>query len=130
MLGTHVLSSGYYDAYYLRASKVRTIITEEFKNIFKTVDVLLGPTTPTTAFGVGEKMADPVAMYKSDILTVPANIAGIPAISIPGGFSNNLPLGIQFMAPHLGEELLFRVGHSYEQSTSWHRMHPPVFKAN
>jgi len=128
MLGTHVLSSGYYDAYYLRASKVRTIITEEFKNIFKKVDVLLGPTTPTTAFSVGEKMADPVAMYKSDILTVPANIAGIPAISIPGGFANNLPLGIQFMAPHLGEEILFRVGHSYQQSTSWHLMQPPVLK--
>ena len=130
MLGTHVLSSGYYDAYYLRASKIRTIITEEFKTMFRNVDVLLGPTTPTTAFNIGEKIADPVAMYKSDVLTVPANIAGIPAISVPAGFSDNLPLGIQFMAPHLGEEILFRVAHSYQQETPWHLKIPPVNKNN
>ncbi len=119
LLGTHVLSSGYYDAYYNKANAVRRIITADFQKAFEEVDVIATPTSPTPAFGIGEKKDNPLAMYLADIFTVPANIAGLPAISVPSGFSkkgeSNLPLGIQFTAPHFGEDLLFKVGKDIEK---------------
>lgn len=115
LLGTYVLSHGYYDAYYNKAVLVREQITEEFKKIFETVDYIMTPTTPSPAFKIGEKSADPVAMYLSDIFTVPANIAGIPALSIPSGKTENgLPLSVQFMAPHFAEDTLFSLGKEFE----------------
>ena len=111
MLGTHILSSGYYDAYYNQANKVRDLITDDFKKVFKKVDFVVTPTTPTPAFLLGEKMSDPLSMYLADIFTVPVNITGIPAISVPSGTvlegDKKLPLGFQIMAPHYGEDTLF-----------------------
>jgi aspartyl-tRNA(Asn)/glutamyl-tRNA(Gln) amidotransferase subunit A len=118
LLGTFVLSSGYYDAYYNKAIALRKLITDEFENVFDDVDIIATPTSPTPAFKIGEKSKDPLKMYLSDIFTVPANIVGIPAISVPSGFSeqdgNKLPLGVQFMAPHFGESLLFKTGKDME----------------
>ncbi len=122
MLGTYALSSGYYDAYYLRALKVRTLIKNDFDKVFKDCDCIVTPTSPTTAFKIGERMDDPIAMYLSDIYTIPANLSGIPAISIPCGFSkNNLPIGLQIMAKAFDEKMLFKVAYAYEQSTDWHK---------
>ncbi len=116
MLGTYVLSSGYYDAYYLKAQKVRTKIVEDFNNAFNQVDVIITPTAPTTAFKIGEKMADPLQMYLSDIFTISVNLAGIPAISIPCGLTGEgLPIGLQILAPPLQEERIFTTAYSYEQ---------------
>lgn len=121
MLGTYVLSSGYYDAYYLKAQKVRTLIKQDFERAFAACDVILSPTSPTTAFRIGEKINDPLAMYLSDIFTIPANMAGIPAISVPCGFDmEKLPVGFQLMAKPFAEETLLRVAYAYEQSTPWH----------
>ena len=121
MLGTHALSSGYYDAYYLKAQKVRTLIRREMAEAFERFDALVTPTSPTVAFKLGERMADPVAMYKSDICTLPVNIAGTPAISVPCGFSSaGLPIGLQIMGKHLAEETLLRIGYTYQQATDWH----------
>ncbi len=118
LLGTHVLSSGYYDSYYNKANAVRRIITSDFEKAFNEVDIIATPTSPTPAFKIGEKKEDPLAMYLADIFTVPANIAGLPAISVPSGFSENgdskLPLGLQFTAPHFGESLLFKIGKDAE----------------
>jgi len=114
MLGTYALSSGYYDAYYLKALKVRTLIKQDFDIAFEKFDAIVAPTTPTVAFKVGEKVADPLAMYQSDLLTVPANMAGIPAITLPCGLSEGLPVGLQFMAKPFAEDLLLRVTHAYE----------------
>ncbi len=115
LLGTYVLSHGYYDAYYNKALKVQKEITKEFEKAFKDVDAIITPTTPSVAFKIGAKSQDPVQMYLSDIFTVPANIAGIPAISVPSGFGvDNLPLGIQFMAPHFREDILFKLGKEFE----------------
>jgi len=122
MLGTFALSSGYYDAYYLKALKVRTKIIEDFTAAFKEVDVIITPTSPTPAFKIGEKMDDPLSMYLSDIFTIPANLAGIPAISIPCGMTkSNLPIGLQIMAPSFGEETIFKTAFTYEQNTPWHK---------
>ena len=126
MLGTYALSAGYYDAYYLKAQKVRTIIRRELEEVFECVDVLVSPTSPTVAFKLGEKMDDPVQMYLSDILTQPANIAGIPAISVPCGLVSGLPVGLQIMAAPLREETLFQTAFAYEQATEWHTMHPEL----
>lgn len=126
MLGTYALSAGYYDAYYLKAQKVRTLITDEFKEAFNKFDVLVAPTSPTVAFNLGEKISDPLKMYLNDVLTIPANIAGIPAISVPGGNVDGLPVGLQFLAPHMGEDLLFHVAYAYENATSWHKMYPKL----
>ena len=115
MLGTYALSAGYYDAYYGKAQKVRTMIIEDFKSAFSKYDVLISPTTPTTAFKKGEKTNDPLQMYLSDICTIPANLAGIPAISIPCGLSDNLPVGLQIMADHYGEATLFKVAKELEE---------------
>ena len=116
LLGTYALSSGYYDAYYLKAQKVRTKIADDFKEAFKTCDCILTPTSPTTAFKIGERLDDPLKMYLSDVFTIPANLAGIPAISVPcGEDSNALPVGLQFMSKAFDEEMLIRVAHAYEQ---------------
>lgn len=124
MLGTYILSSGYYDEYYLKAQKVRTLIKTDFISAFEKCDVLLAPTSPTTAFKLGEKKQDPLTMYLSDIFVVATNPAGIPALAIPGGFSDGLPVGFQLMGNHLSEEILFQVGFAYQSVTDWHNNHP------
>jgi aspartyl-tRNA(Asn)/glutamyl-tRNA(Gln) amidotransferase subunit A len=126
ILGTYVLSSGYYDAYYLRAQKVRTLIRQDFLKAFEQVDAILTPTTPTTAFRLGEKVDDPLQMYLQDIFTISCNLAGICGLSLPCGFAGSprLPIGLQLLGPPLGEETLLRLGHAYEQSTPWHRETP------
>ena len=122
MLGTYALSAGYYDAYYLKAQKVRTLIKQDFDNAFADVDVLVSPTSPSTAFKAGEKTDDPLAMYLSDLMTIPVNLAGLPGISIPCGFdSNGLPIGLQMISNVLREDVLFHVAHAYEQATEWHK---------
>ena len=116
LLGTYVLSSGYYDAYYNKANIVRTMLTKEFERVFKDVDVIATPTSPIPAFTIGEKSSDPLAMYLADIFTVPVNIVGVPAISIPSGkTASNLPLGMQFIAPHMREDMLFTIGYDFEK---------------
>ncbi|MFQ5860512.1 MAG: Asp-tRNA(Asn)/Glu-tRNA(Gln) amidotransferase subunit GatA [Dehalococcoidia bacterium] len=126
LLGTYALSAGYYDAYYLKAQKVRTLIRQEFEEAFQRFDALVTPTSPTVAFRLGEKTEDPVQMYLSDICTIPANMAGIPAISIPCGTVEGLPVGMQLMAKPLGEETLLRLAYAYEQATPWHTQRPPL----
>ncbi len=127
MLGTYALSSGYYDAYYLRGQKVRTLIKNDLDEAFKGCDVIITPTSPTVAFKVGEKVTDPLSMYLSDIYTIPANLAGIPAISVPCGFSKSgLPIGLQLMAKAFDEEMLLRVSYAYEQNTKWHTRKPAL----
>ncbi|MCJ7491910.1 MAG: Asp-tRNA(Asn)/Glu-tRNA(Gln) amidotransferase subunit GatA [Dehalococcoidia bacterium] len=126
MLGTFALSAGYYDAYYLKAQKVRTLIRREFDAAFAKYDALVTPVTPTPAFRIGEKVDDPYAMYLSDIFTLPVNIAGIPGISVPAGFSDGLPVGVQVLAKPFDEGSLFRVAYAYEQATAWHNAHPPL----
>lgn len=127
MLGTYALSAGYYDAYYLKAQKVRTLIKQDFDQAFEKVDVLVCPTAPTTAFKAGEKTADPLSMYLSDLMTIPVNLAGLPSMSIPCGFDGqNLPIGLQLIGNILREDILFRVGYAYEQSTKWHTQKPPL----
>jgi aspartyl-tRNA(Asn)/glutamyl-tRNA(Gln) amidotransferase subunit A len=122
MLGTYSLSSGYYDDYYLRGLKVRTLIKQDFDKVFEKYDAIVTPTAPTVAFKVGEKASDPLSMYLSDIYTISANLAGIPAISIPCGFSkNNLPIGLQILTKAFDEETLFRLSYTYEQNTEWHK---------
>ncbi|MDP6184609.1 MAG: Asp-tRNA(Asn)/Glu-tRNA(Gln) amidotransferase subunit GatA [Gammaproteobacteria bacterium] len=115
MLGTFALSTGYYDAYYLKAQKVRTLIKRDFDRAFESVDLIATPTTPTVAFAIGEKADDPISMYLSDVMTLPGPMAGIPGISVPCGFSEGLPVGLQFMAPPLGESILLRAAYAYEQ---------------
>ena len=125
MLGTYALSSGYYDAYYLRGQKVRTLIKNDLDQVFKDCDVIMTPTSPTVAFKVGEKISDPLSMYLSDIYTIPANLAGIPAISIPCGFAKSgLPIGLQLMGKPFDEEMLLRISYTYEQNTEWHTKKP------
>ena len=126
MLGTYALSAGYYDAYYLKAQKVRTLIRREFDEIFQHVDALVTPTTPTTAFRLGEKTGDPVQMYLSDVYTVPVNVAGLPAISVPCGMADGLPIGMQFIGPPLSEATLLQAAYAYEQATPWHNMSPQL----
>jgi len=127
ILGTFVLSSGYYDAYYGHALKVRTLIKRDFDRVFEQVDCLLTPTTPTPAFRLGEKLADPLTMYLSDIFTISVNLAGMPGLSLPCGFSTSgLPIGMQLIAKPFAEETLFRVGHAYEQAAGWHKREPSL----
>ncbi len=127
ILGTFVLSHGYYDAYYLRALKVRTLIKQDFDAAFKEFDCVITPTSPTPAFKIGEKVEDPLKMYLSDIYTISANLAGIPAISVPCGFTKKgLPVGLQILAKPFNEEILFRVAHTYEQNTQWHKIKPKL----
>jgi len=128
ILGTYVLSSGYYDAYYLRAQKVRTLIRQDFLKAFETVDAIVTPTTPTAAFKVGEKSEDPLQMYLSDIFTLSCNLAGICGVSIPCGFTGSprLPIGLQLLGKPFGEETILRIAHAYEQGTEWHRQKPAL----
>lgn len=126
MLGTYALSAGYYDAYYLKAQKVRTLIRREFDQAFEKFDALVTPTSTTVPFKIGEKVNNPVQMYLSDICTLPINIAGIPAISIPAGFVKNLPVGLQIIGKPFNEEILFKIAHAYQQVTDWHQKNPPI----
>jgi len=126
MLGTYALSSGYYDAYYLKAQKVRTLIRREFDQAFEKFDALVTPTSPTTPFKIGEKMDDPVQMYLSDVCTLPINIAGLPAISIPAGFADGLPIGMQIIGKPFAEETLLKIAHAYQQATDWHKRRPQI----
>ncbi len=128
ILGTYVLSSGYYDAYYIRAQKVRTLIRQDFLKAFEKVDAIVTPTTPTPAFKIGEKSDDPLQMYLSDIFTISCNLAGIPGISIPCGFtaSPKLPIGLQLLGKPFGEETILKIAHAYEQSTPWHKERPTL----
>lgn len=127
LLGTYCLSAGYYDAYYLKALKVRTKIKEDFDNAFRSCDCIMTPTSPTCAFKIGEKADDPIAMYLSDVYTIPANLAGIPAISIPCGFSSaGLPIGLQIMAKPFDEETIFRAAYTFEQKTEYHKRKPKL----
>jgi aspartyl-tRNA(Asn)/glutamyl-tRNA(Gln) amidotransferase subunit A len=124
MLGTFVLSSGYFDAYYKKAEAVREVVRGEFTQVFEQVDALVAPVSPHTAFKIGEQVGDPLAMYKEDILTVPLNIAGIPGISVPCGFVNGLPVGLQIMANHFKESSLFAVAEAYQRATTHHQSFP------
>jgi aspartyl-tRNA(Asn)/glutamyl-tRNA(Gln) amidotransferase subunit A len=128
ILGTYVLSSGYYDAYYLRAQKVRTLIRQDFLKAFETVDAIVTPTTPTAAFRIGEKSDDPLQMYLSDIFTISCNLAGICGLSLPCGFTNSpkLPIGLQLLGKPFGEGTILKIAHAYEQSTAWHKERPPL----
>jgi aspartyl-tRNA(Asn)/glutamyl-tRNA(Gln) amidotransferase subunit A len=127
MLGTFALSTGYYDAFYLQASKVRHLIKQDFDRAWKTCDLIVGPTTPTPAFRIGEHSKDPLEMYLADIYTVSANLAGIPALSIPVGFSKaGLPIGMQLQGPMFEEVRLLRVAHQYQQASDWH-LRRPIF---
>lgn len=127
MLGTYSLSSGYYDAYYLRGQKVRTLIKRDFDKVFETCDAIITPTAPTTAFRISEKANDPLSMYLSDIYTISVNLAGIPAISVPCGFSKKgMPVGMQVITKAFDESMMFRIAYSYEQSSDWHRHKPKI----
>lgn len=128
ILGTYVLSSGYYDAYYLRAQKVRTLIRQDFLKAFEKVDAILTPTTPTAAFKVGEKANDPLAMYLSDIFTISCNLAGIPGLSMPCGFTTSpkLPIGLQLLGKPFDEQTILRIAYAYEQTTDWHKQRAPI----
>ena len=126
MLGTFALSAGYYDAYYLKAQQARTLIRQDFAEVFQSVDALVTPTSPVVAFPLGEKMDDPLQMYLVDVCTLPVNIAGLPGLSVPCGFSEGLPVGMQLIGPHMSEPTLLRIGHAYQQATDWHLQQPPL----
>ena len=124
LIGTHVLSAGFYDAYYLQAQKVRRMIKNKFENIFKDVDLIFMPTTLDQAFEKNRESNDPNRMYKDDLLTIPANLAGLPAISFPKGFKNNLPIGGQFVGNYFSEDLLLATTHKIQEVSDWHKMTP------
>jgi aspartyl-tRNA(Asn)/glutamyl-tRNA(Gln) amidotransferase subunit A len=135
ILGTYVLSSGYYEAYYARAQKVRTLIRQDFAEAFGRVDALISPTSPVPAFPLGERSSDPLQMYLADVFTNAANLAGICGISLPCGFARTdngteLPIGLQLLGKALDEARIFRIAHAYEQSTDWHKRRPPRMKGN
>ena len=126
LIGTYALSAGYYDAYYLKAQKCRRLISDNFKEVFKSVDFILSPTAPDTSFAIGTKTSDPVEMYKQDIFTIPANLAGIPGISIPCGQHKGLPLGLQLVSDNLEESKLLRMAHHFQLNTDWHKYWPEI----
>ena len=127
MIGNYALSAGYYDAYYLKALKVRTLVQQDYTEAFKTVDVIMAPTAPTPAFKIGEMIADPLQMYLQDVCTVPLNLAGLPGISIPcGKSSKGLPIGLQIIGKPLAEETLIRTAYTYEQSQDYHKQMPEL----
>src|ERR1700678_3220816 len=128
MTGTYVLSAGYFDAYYLKAQKVRRLITDDFRAAFGKVDLLIGPTTPTPAFDIGAKINDPVTMYLNDIYTIGANLAGLPGLSPPRGFIDGVPMGLQLIGPHFSEAKLLNAAHRFQESTDWHRRSPPGYE--
>jgi aspartyl-tRNA(Asn)/glutamyl-tRNA(Gln) amidotransferase subunit A len=127
LTGTYVLSAGYFDAYYLQAQKVRKLISEDFARAFKDVDFVAGPTTPSPAFGLGQKTSDPIEMYLNDIYTIGANLAGLPAMSLPCGFVRDLPVGLQLVAPPLAEARLLKAAHHFQRATDWHRRMPASY---
>jgi aspartyl-tRNA(Asn)/glutamyl-tRNA(Gln) amidotransferase subunit A len=126
VLGTFTLSTGYYDNYYQKAARVRTLIKQDFEKAFQKCDVIIGPVSPTVAWNIGDKTTDPLIMYLSDIYTIPANLAGICGLSVPCGFSQNLPVGLQILGPQMGEEIILNVGEIYEQATDWRKEKPNV----
>ena len=126
MLGTYALSSGYYDEYYAKAARVRTLVKRDFEKAFEKVDVIVGPVSPTTAWNLGEKIDDPLTLYLQDIYTISANLAGIPGLSVPCGFSEGLPVGLQILGKHFDEETILRVGYTYEQATEWRKVKPKL----
>jgi aspartyl-tRNA(Asn)/glutamyl-tRNA(Gln) amidotransferase subunit A len=126
MLGTYALSAGYYDAYYLKAQQARTLLRRDFERAWEQVDVIACPTSPGVAFPRGQKLDDPLQMYLSDVFTVSLNLAGMCGISIPCGFAEGMPVGLQLMGPALGESLILRVAYAYEQATEWHTRRPPL----
>ena len=128
MLGTYSLSAGTYDAYYKKAQQARTLIKEDYDKVFENYDVIIGPTAPTPAFKVGANIDDPMTMYANDILTIPINLAGVPAISIPCGFENGLPLGLQIIGKHFDEETIYRTAYAYEQATEFHKETPQLWE--
>ena len=128
MTGAYVLSAGYYDAYYVKAQQVRQLIADDFKKAFADVDLIAGPTVPSPAFKLGDKVDDPIQMYLNDIYTIGANLAGLPAMSVPCGFVDDMPVGLHLVGPHFGEEMLLRCGHQYQQETDWHIACPEAFK--
>jgi len=128
MIGTYALSAGYYDAYYLKAQKVRRLISDDFKQAFEKVDVIMGPTSPSVAFKVGERSDDPISMYLSDIYTISTNLAGLPGMSIPAGFAHDLPVGLQIIGNYFDETRLLNVAHQYQMNTDWHKQMPAAFK--
>jgi aspartyl-tRNA(Asn)/glutamyl-tRNA(Gln) amidotransferase subunit A len=128
MTGTYALSSGYYDAYYLKAQQCRRLISNDFQQAFSDIDVIMGPTTPTTAFKLGDKTDDPISMYLADIYTISTNLAGLPALSIPAGFVKGLPVGLQIIGNYFEEARLLNVAHSYQQATDWHKKSPLYFE--
>ncbi|VAW67490.1 Aspartyl-tRNA(Asn) amidotransferase subunit A @ Glutamyl-tRNA(Gln) amidotransferase subunit A [hydrothermal vent metagenome] len=128
LMGTYALSAGYYDAYYIKAQKIRRLISNDFSEAFKKVDVIMGPASPETAFNIGEKSDDPVSMYLSDIYTIAVNLAGLPGMSLPAGFSDGLPVGLQIIANQFEESQLLNVAHQYQLKTDWHKQLPEAFK--
>lgn len=126
MIGTYALSAGYYEAYYKRAQQVRTLIRRDFARAFERFDVLITPTSPTVAFRLGERAQDPLAMKLADVCTIPANMAGVPGISLPCGFAEGLPIGLQIMGRPFDEETVLRVAYTYEQATEWHQRRPAL----
>ena len=128
LMGTYALSAGYYDAYYLKAQKVRRLINEDFKRVLKEVDVIMGPVSPSAAFGIGEKMGDPIEMYLSDIYTIAINLAGLPAMSIPAGFTKARPVGLHIIGDYFTEARLLNIAHQYQKVTDWHRQIPKGFE--
>jgi len=126
MLGTYSLSSGYYDAYFKKAAQVRTLIKQDFDKAFEKVDVIVGPVSPTVAWNLGEKVSDPLTMYKSDVYSVPPSLAGIPGLSVPCGFSDNMPVGMQILGKYMDEETIFKVGYAFEQSTEHYKEKPKL----
>jgi aspartyl-tRNA(Asn)/glutamyl-tRNA(Gln) amidotransferase subunit A len=124
LLGTYVLSAGYYDAYYVKAQRVRTLIRRDFEEAFETCDAILTPTTPETAFALGAKSDDPLSMYLSDVYTVSANLAGLPALSMPCGLSDGMPVGLQLLGKPLDESTILRIGEAFERRTEHHRLSP------
>jgi len=128
LMGTYALSAGYYDAYYIKAQKVRRLISEDFKNALAEVDVIMGPVAPSTAFGIGEKIGNPIEMYLSDIYTIAINLAGVPAMSVPAGFVNGLPVGLQIIGNYFAEDRLLNIAHQYQLVTDWHQQTPKGFE--
>ena len=128
MIGTYVLSAGYYDAYYLKAQKIRRLISEDFKKAFEKCDVILGPSAPSVAFPIGDKKEDPLKMYMQDVYTISTNLAGLPGLSMPGGLMNNLPVGIQLIGNYFSEAKLLNIAHIFQTSTNWHNLTPEEFK--
>jgi aspartyl-tRNA(Asn)/glutamyl-tRNA(Gln) amidotransferase subunit A len=127
MLGTYALSSGYYDAYYVKAAKIRTLITRDFTKAFEACDAIMCPNAPSPPFRLGEKLDDPIQMYLTDVFTIPVNMAGLPGIALPGGFSDaNLPIGIQLIAPHFEEPRLIQLAAAFQRETDHHLKRPPL----